>query len=383
MARKKLSHGCKSQLENYYGEPRCIIDGTTHVEYHHLDDDDTNTTFVNLIPLGANWNCPVLRDARRTRRLDRDVDLPAQLEPDYLIREAAQHFARWHTPQAYGCARLAHFIARSYLRWAGEHRVALASDALYYARQSLNYELIADCLIRDILPLLREQLISSALGGTIAADLAGLLSEHGLHRDASWLYAQSGTNADSVRESALLRRMALRVVAEEGLTADAEAMLRDSMSVNPNSPNLAASIANTRAWCLIAERRYAESLDLLEPLVQRYRRRVLTEGGHLLHNNPNVSAWNVAEIFHSYSVATYHVGGRRQEKSASALRAADEVYRRCQTGPFPLREGIWEQEAGFHEDAQRRGIATIRRVVRLPPAVRLLVDEAARWLTRA
>ena len=38
MARKKLNRKCKSQLEQYYGEPRCIIDGATHFEYHHLDD---------------------------------------------------------------------------------------------------------------------------------------------------------------------------------------------------------------------------------------------------------------------------------------------------------------------------------------------------------
>ena len=306
------------------------------------------------------------------------------------MREAAQHFARWNTPQGYGCARLAHFVARSYLRWSGEQRVPLASDALYYARQSLNYELIADCLRRDVLPLLREESIGSTVGETIAADLAGLLSEHGLHRDASWFYALVPrfqlvlkTNTNVVREAALLRRMALRVVAEEGLTADAEAMLRDSKSVNPNSPNIDASIANTRAWSLIGERRYAESLDLLKPLFHGYNRTVLTDGGHIRRNNPNVSAWNVAEVFHSYSVAVHHVGGRRRGVSAFALQAAAELYRRCQTGPFPLREGIWEQEAGYHEDAQRRGIANIRRVVRPPPAVRLLVEEAARWLTRA
>ncbi len=390
MARKKLSRTCKRQLETYYGEPCCVIDGTSHCEYHHLDDDDTNTSFVNLVPLGSSWNCPVLRDARRNHSIDRDVDLPVQLEPDYLIREAAQHFSRWNTPQAYGCARLAHFVARSYLSWSGERRVALASDALYYARQSLNYDLIADCLSRDILPLLQEQLIGSVVGGTIAADLAGLMSEHGLHRDASRLYdlvsrfqPLRNVTANAVREAALLRRMALRVVAEEGLTDDAEAMLLDSKSVNPNSPNIVASIANTRAWCLIGERRYHESLDLLKPLFQRYRKTVLTEAGHLKRNNPSVSAWNVVEVFHSFSVAAYHVGGRHKEVSASALQAADKIYQRCQTRPFPLREGIWKQEEDFHKNAHLKGIATIPRAVMLPDFVRLLVNEAMRQLTKA
>jgi len=386
--RKGLDRSTKLKLEWYYGPPACVIDGSPHFEYHHLDDDKSNTTFANMVPLGATWNCPILRDAKTKRQKEREFDLPAQLDPTYLVRQAAQHFSQWKVAQAYGCARLAHFIAVNYLAWSGEQRVGMASDALYYARQSLNYELIADVLKRDFEPIVAGWSGSYIVRTAVATDLAGILSEHGLNDEASSLYevvprivpaGYSTGNEVAIREAALLRRKALGHVALCGLTRTAESMLREAQDANPNSQNTATSLANTRAWSLIADGHYDRALEVLEPFFRLYRGTVVTEGGYIQPNN--VSGWNVAEVFHSYSVANYHLWRRgSSERGAFALRAAERIYRMCHTGPFPLRKDIWSEEGQFHQWARQKGIANVKPVGQLPPSLRRLISALGKRL---
>ena len=88
-------------LESYYGGKQCVVTKSDHAEYHHLDDDDSNSTFVNLIPLASTFNCPILRDARTRQRKSLVVTLPAELDPNNLLRRAHLHFAQWDIALAY------------------------------------------------------------------------------------------------------------------------------------------------------------------------------------------------------------------------------------------------------------------------------------------
>src|SRR4051812_45921413 len=117
MSRKRLSLRIARRLETYFGEKRCVVSGTEHAEYHHLDEDDTNTTFVNLVPLGATFNSPVLRDAKK---VSPNLLIRAELNPNTLLHTAHKHFSVWNVPAAYGCARLAYFIAKLYLAMDAE-----------------------------------------------------------------------------------------------------------------------------------------------------------------------------------------------------------------------------------------------------------------------
>ena len=276
--RQKLSAEVEQKLERYYGGRRCVVTKNSVCEYHHIDDDASNTTFVNLLPLASDLNCPELRDAHVAAVKGRDFILLAVLQPEYLMHQADLHFANWDISLAYGCARLASFIGKNYYRSGAENYLRFACAAMYFARHTANYELIRDILEREFLPIVESGPISSRMRDLMFQELGGIHSEHGENRKSAQLYdlisnavAKSDFYYTAGKKAALLRRKATADIAENGLTSLSSSLLEDAKNTHPNSENLTASIANTRAWDRLSVGDYLGAMEILENLYEIYK----------------------------------------------------------------------------------------------------------------
>ena len=200
MARQKLSKNVERELERYYGGKRCIVTKNKSCEYHHIDDDDTNTSFVNLVPLMSTFNSPKLRDARKKQKKSNPVVLPAQLDPEALITQADLHFKQWDIALAYGCARLAYFIGINYLGMNVESCLPYSCAAMYFARHSCNDDLIRDILKRDFMPIANTGQVASGMRTLMIKEIAGIYSEKARYKESLGLYRlipNSSVNAAS------------------------------------------------------------------------------------------------------------------------------------------------------------------------------------------
>jgi hypothetical protein len=387
MARQNPSESVKRELEHYYGGKRCVVTKNDACEYHHIDDDDSNTSFVNLVPLKSTFNSPKLRDARKKQKKSEPVVLSSDLDPEALIHRANWHFARWDIALAYGCARLAFFIGMNYLDMNTESRLPYSCAAMYFARHSCNYDLIRDILKRDFMPIAQSGQVSSGMRTLIIQELAGIYSENGKYKESLRLYqlipdsiATATSEMTAGKFSALLRRKATSIIAEQGSTARSDSLLKDAVDTNPHSENLTASIANTLAWNCLSNRDYRNAMDFLEPIHERYVSKIFTADDYI--EPIAITAWNAAEVFHSYGVAASHLGKKYQTKSDKALAHASQIYRQCGASPITLRPGFWDSEKQIHTGARQRGVASIDFRPQLPADIDKLIDTITNWLTR-
>lgn len=365
-SRQSLSRSVKRQLWNYYGGKRCVVTKSENAEFHHIDEDNSNTSFVNLVPVSSTINSPKLRDAQRRSRNSQPVLLAGALAPDALIHQANVHFAEWEVSLSYGCARLAYFIGIKYLSMDEESCLPYSCAAMYFARHTANHALIRDILQRDFTPIAQRGRVSTRMHALIIQELAGIYSEHGQHTKSLRLYqlipdsVAATSEMTAAKFSALLRRKATAIMAEHGPNATASSLLKEARDTSPHSENLTSSIANTLAWHRLAIRDYRGAMDVLESLHDHYANMIF---------NPNdepepiaITEWNAAEVFHNYAIAAAHLGGRYKKRSDQAMAHAAKLYQRHGTFPFPIREG----DRHLRDAASQRGVATTPVASRLP-----------------
>ncbi len=373
--RQKPSAPVLAQLGEYY-RGLCVVTSRPDIEFHHLDDNKTRSTFANLIPLLGYYNSPVLRDAAKNARKGTHVILPAGLDPETLLRTARIKFASWDISAAYGCSRLAYFIAKNYKGYELNDIITMSCAALYYARNSFNYKLIWDVLTRDLEPAIDGAALGSVRRAEIAQELAGILSEHGKYALASQLLGLVpkllGSNTSAIggeRHAAFLRRSANIVISEHGMTDEAEGLLEDALSVNLASQNMQSGIVNSRGWSLLAERKYAAALDVVSPLYYAHSKHIFKTGRDpKTPTATDASAWNAAELFHNYGISAMRVGGKYERKGLIALKNAAIIYARSHLRPFAVRENFWANERGLHRELALSGVK-IPAIVSLPGVI--------------
>jgi hypothetical protein len=61
MKRRRISDALERQLTKFYGGKRCVVTGVTEdtgvaIDWAHLDEDRSNTTFDNVVPLSSGFN---------------------------------------------------------------------------------------------------------------------------------------------------------------------------------------------------------------------------------------------------------------------------------------------------------------------------------------
>ena len=87
----------------------CVVRGPKNeneLDLAHIDDDNTNTVFENLLPLSKDLN-GACNDSKNQKK----PDLPEELYPNQLAIRAWTHFRNAHFAASYGCYRLSAQIA--------------------------------------------------------------------------------------------------------------------------------------------------------------------------------------------------------------------------------------------------------------------------------
>jgi len=362
--RKPISPQVLRQLHEYYGGKRCVVlNEPMSVDWHHLDDDDTNSTFENLVPLSRDFNLN-LRDVRDHP----DTPLDPRLDPEILLARARLHFAAWEPALAYGAARLAKFIASQYLHWEIERLAGLLSAVLYFVRTRTNYHLIQDVIMRDLMPAATSGRLSARSRGAILRELANLLADHGYANEALQLYCivdvlQPVNPSDARDLAAFLRRKYMAFGAASGWShqREAEAAYRDALAMD-GGENLKVSVANSRAWTYLDSGDAHRAYETLHPLFVRYRRTVFSPTG--APKPVNVTAWNIAELMHGFAIASFAAKGKAGlALGRQAFRNSTRLFTQCGLRPYVVRSGYLDVDANVrgqyeyleHEKLPSRG----------------------------
>ena len=316
----------RGALLSYFGGKRCVVRGEEeNTNWHHLDDDVANRSYANFVPVGSGINL-ALRDARReTGSGEVPVLRMGELAPDALLAQASVWHARWETGLAYGCARLAHYVANAYLKESSDRVLSCACDAFYYARHRFDERLLEDVLLRDILPKVETAraaaTITVATVGLILTQLAGICSEFGLPMHAAEIFEaadrkSTGSGSPSaLREAALLRRRAMVSGTLGAPRGEVDAELRESVSLASGNPNAELSVMTTRVWLLQRDENWFAIANLLEPFYERHRR--LDPGQKLRAST--MTAWNLSELFYAYGTALALLESPRSSRKAKEV----------------------------------------------------------------
>lgn len=351
--RKSLSKKQEEYLGRYFGRG-CIITGDRNFEWHHLDDNPENTVVENLVPVGSRFNDHLSSAWRKVGQGGRPI-LLAEVDPDYLGRRAATLFDLWELGPAYGCARLGYFIASRYLGEAGDRLMPRACQALYLTRHRLNYRFMLDVLCRDIIPLLESTTaLSLQAQFALVRELAGIYAEHGKASLAQEIYdildlkAQRQYGIDQASYVSFLRRKATSIAAGGQQRRKVDAMLAEALALSNEGTNLSISVANSRAWVSLAEGRYGEALERLEPSIRRYRDLIFPLGDSLpVGTKPApvaITIWNAAELFHNYALALAGARPRGYHaKIGRALREAETLFSFGGVRPYEFYEGFQDE----------------------------------------
>ncbi len=327
-------------LCQYFGGKRCVITDTTdgNVNWHHLDesasDTNRNDNFANIIPLAWGFNDP-LGKAFSAATAGGRIPLGGPLWWESLSDQAMLHYRNWELALAYGCARLAVFVARDYGQDSTPDDVLrLAARAFWFARHRLNYALLSDVITRDILPLLENPAVRSpSTEVVIVYEICSLLNECG-DRDSTsdsqntldtLLTRLQGSVDDPFRYAGTIRRQVVVRMASEGLDADMLAMLDDSERAAPENPSVQVGAALTRAWNQLSQGDWNNAYDTLRPVHDEYIKFSLRRRGSV--QPIPVTLGMMGELEFLYAVS---LGGakptrwkQRQEKS---IHAAGSFY---------------------------------------------------------
>jgi hypothetical protein len=356
-ARCRPTDEVRTALAEFYAGPLCVVTDSpladVRADIHHLDDNTTNCSFPNLIPLIHHHNDYLGKVAQAARR-DRDVGDLGILEPDQLMNRARSRFDLWRSGSAYGCARLAYWIATRYKCDNFEHTIRFACNAFYFCRhrQGLDsrYDLIRDVLQRDLIPAVEKaQSISADAALAILQDIAGIYAEHGHVVEAEALYGQMDRllqqptfiHHDRKRHAAILRKEATIAGTRDGLIADVKARLREATALAPSDPNVHANVVNTEAWLLIDAGRFRDAVELLEPLYLEYKDKLLARDGKTVLPAA-LTAGNAAELMLNYATALARARiGRLAERRRRALDIAVALFTFAGSRAYTLRRDVW------------------------------------------
>ena len=376
--RKKLPKSEEKFLSLYFGR-RCIITGSPDFDWHHLDDDPRNTVAENIVPLGARLNTH-LRDVNLIATKGGRPVLRAEVDPDSLERRADLLFCQWDLGRGYGCARLAYYIASRYLKVIPDRSLHYACKALYFTRHRLNYRFMLDVLNRNIIPSLQKtRNLSSNSAFRLVRELAGIYSEHGQASNARELYEALDAErvADSLSYAGFLRRKATAMASDGTAHPKVDAMLMEALKIAAGNENLTISVVNSQAWILMAEQKFGQALQLIEPIVKRYNKIVFPPGSQ--PRPVSVTIWNVAELFHNYAVALTgaHPSGFRVRR-AQALEDAWKLFTQGGAVPYDFRKGF--SADCIRSLCKETGLLRTSKLVRrsLPSEVDSAITQAAR-----
>jgi hypothetical protein len=300
-------------LLTYYGKKRCVVSGSTNdVDWHHLDDDPSRSTFENLVPVARDFNLRLAQYARDTSST-RGIALDPLLSPVGLAITAERQLLLGHPHLALGASRIGVFIQQSYLASSLDAIVSASARALHYARHAFDERLIMDILVRNVLqPAERD-------GGRVGTDtrvglfmeLGALLQDTGETMLSSEVLDHALTSATEgeteIRPAwvfELLWRRS-RDFATMNDPARAKELLQRSSDWMDGSVRQSAHVGRVSAANATRLGKWVDALDMLE----RLRADLITRAGELRAFSSTY--WATASVLIDFATAMLHTHGKR------------------------------------------------------------------------
>lgn len=187
--RRRVGKRLDQRLQDYYGDRRCVaaLEGGLG-DWHHLDDDPSNTRFANLVALEGRYNKALEAAHLRRQRNAEPVVVPPEVSPGLLLARARQHRARWNNGKAYGAARLASFVAREYLDEPPDQVLGYVTETIRHLRHRFDSALLEDVVRRDVLPALAGPGVSRATAVRMVYQLGCVYGDYGYRVEAAEIY---------------------------------------------------------------------------------------------------------------------------------------------------------------------------------------------------
>jgi len=345
------------QLEAFYGGKFCVVKSIMgkkeRASWHHLDDNDKNDDFANIVPIVWDINNAIKEIHKQAKIGVQFVQMPyPELGPDYLQSVAIIHFAEWNLARAYGCARLASFIARKYLNWPVEVRLEYALQALFYARHLRTFHLLYDTYKRDLIPDLRLlDSIPPVMAAAFFNEIGDTYSDNGEASIACRMYeitlgfgkAAQQSNFRPFRFASRLRKSAAAHGVTEQSLRTTQKQLEQSINEAPCNENQRVIVANALATVFLHHGYDTAARDVLEPLVQGYERKLVDGDGNVMPRSAATQA--VVDLFQLHAATIARTESKKQPKVLRALQMAE--YLRKKTGVWPTvpAECFWSRLA--------------------------------------
>jgi len=312
--RKNISGTLLRELKAFYKGRRCVISkNDANTDWHHLDENSSNTTFVNLVPICRDYNNLLEQYRRFELKIDSLKGCDPDFSPESIICKSRHYFLCGEVALAYGCARLASWMCRRYssLFQQEENHIQYSLRAMYYARHSAKQNLMIDIIERDFIPYVQTS-ISSNEKIQLLEEMASIYQEYGCNEKAKDLFDLINSKKISIctegkylQETRFLRRSAIINIQEISNISDALDKLKEADKYAKDS-NTKVGIMNAIAWAKMSTNNAIPAIDILKPIIDK----IFTQDG--LPNTLLVAPWNAIETLLTYNGALLMVEKKNQ-----------------------------------------------------------------------
>lgn len=379
--RKPIPKGEIRKLKRYFQKKQCVVTGTTEAHWHHIDFDEENSVFPNLVPLAGSYNSS-LGDRPKSITF-------ALLDPDALISQAQIKHLQWNTSAALGCCRIGFYIKRHQTLNIGtrterstvldyDQLIKMSGRSLYYLRHKFDHELLSDVLRRDMGFLVNKaSAISADTAISVLTEIATLFADFGFYADSGRLCEKMETirrrnqmiflDAESI--VTVMKRNAM-ILDMSGSNRDiVEGLYREADAMTSRAP-MHISIALSRAYGLLAREDMSLIIDLLEPIWMQTNKRLVGEFGDV--NPININHWHVLDLFTIYSVALNSYSGKRMKNKAGQLNLFSER----------ISQSFGSQLSTFIQDFNTRHFSPVSHRQPLDANLKVQLEETATEILR-
>lgn len=232
MNRKKLPRALQLRLENYYGGKICVISGASEgADWAHLDDNNQNTVFENLVPLSHSYNRLQEEWRRKQSAGDPRIPLGVDLQSRFLYHVVHKHFQAGRPALAVGGCWLGVHLAEKYRREfdaiQGEDWAYL-SQTLFYLPYRMDTDLLRAALRRVCFNVARSHSPPPFIKSAVLLSIANLYQDLQLWSRAEEIYdlLERHLSSNDPARPAMLRRRSVSEFIRHGATKWSRSQVR-------------------------------------------------------------------------------------------------------------------------------------------------------------
>ncbi len=397
--RKGFSSQEIKKLKEFYGAKKCVVQGNTiSAHWHHLDDDSSNSVFTNAVPLEAGFNVN-LREARKAALKKERFEPKDALWPGQLLLTAKSHSTEWDNGSAYGCSRLACFIATNYLPSSAQSILECGYFSMLYARHRYDNELIFDTLQRSILPILRwspAPSVNPKLLLLLLREVLSLYSEQwcfdeakALEEPMRELLRKSKEYLESFEIAGILRRFAMTAGAIAMPLRMIDDLVKESQDASEGNLNFYVGGVLARCWPRLQSNQLEHCLDMTSEVMDKFRLKFSdiddTLGTKHEADKLRLTAGNLAEIERLHGALILRLRDKKRHllDGIRHLEASQRIFSKVRARPYTMLEGQWTEIERIISPEGRSMLLQIRsRETVISSQMRRTIDEVAKRLVQ-